>query len=254
MLSLVSARISLPIIEPLRPSKPCVLPSWQSPFKELILIYGRIIIYSETVTILAGMEEKQSFNVHKDLLAVHSTYFSNLLSEKGLGADEKISIPANASLFADFISWVYFGEFLKVENDALEGEQAVDDLWELARYFQAPAFQNFCMDDCRTYCKASETDPKSSPWPFVEGIKKMYSITPRGSKLRKLAVDSLSYKNPLHENKRGSAVWKEWKALLTGQNSREAWINDLREDFAVEAGTDWNNIPPVSSFPSPHIW
>jgi hypothetical protein len=129
MLSLVSARISLPIIEPLRPSKPCVLPSWQPPFKELILIYGRIILYSETLTILAGMEEKQSFNVHKDLLAVHSTYFSNLLSEKGLGADEKISIPANASLFADFISWVYFGEFLKVENDALEGEQAVDDLW-----------------------------------------------------------------------------------------------------------------------------
>jgi hypothetical protein len=65
MLSLVSARISLPIIEPLRPSKPCVLPSWQSPFKELILIYGRIILYSETVTILAGMEEKQSFNVIK---------------------------------------------------------------------------------------------------------------------------------------------------------------------------------------------
>jgi len=220
----------------------------QSPFGEFILIYCRIILYSETITILAGMEEKQSFNVHKDLLAVHSTYFSNLLSEKGLGADEKISISANASLFADFISWVYFGEFLKVENDALEGEQAVDDLWELARYFQAPAFQNFCMDDCRTYCKGSEIDPKNSPWPFVEGIKKMYSITPRGSKLRKLAVDSLSYKNPLHENK------KEWKALLTGQNSREAWINDLREDFAVEAGTDWNNVPPVSSFSLTHIW
>ncbi len=226
----------------------------QSLLRELILIYCRIILYSETVTILAGKEEKQSFVAHKDLLAVHSTYFSNLFSERELGDDEKISAFANASLFADFISWVYFGEFLKVENDALEGEQAVDDLWELGRCFQAPAFQNFCMDDCRTYCKASETDPKHTPWPFVEGIKKMYSITPRGSNLRKLAIDSLSYKNPLHENKKGSAVWKEWKALLTGQNSREAWIDDLREDFAVEAGTDWKNIPPVSSFPLPRIW
>ncbi|PMD19539.1 hypothetical protein NA56DRAFT_203995 [Hyaloscypha hepaticicola] len=54
------------------------------------------------------MEEKQSFNFHKDLLAVHSRYFSNLFSEDGLGADEKISIPANASLFFDFISWVHF--------------------------------------------------------------------------------------------------------------------------------------------------
>lgn len=68
----------------------------------------RIIIYRETVAILAGMEEKQSFNFHKDLLAVHSRYFSNLFSEDGLGADEKISIPANASLFFDFISWVHF--------------------------------------------------------------------------------------------------------------------------------------------------
>jgi hypothetical protein len=183
-----------------------------------LVTYCRSILYSETGTILAGKEEKQSFIVHKDLLAAHSTYFSNLFSDKGLGVDEKISISANPPLFADFVSWVYFGEFLKVENDALEGEQAVDDLWELARVFKALTSQNFCMDDCRTSCKASETDP-NAPWPFVEGIKKMYSITPRGSQLRKLAVDSLSYKNPLHENK---------KEVLFGRSGRHCLLDRIR--------------------------
>ena len=201
-------------------------------------------MYSKTVQVLVGKEQKESFVVHRDLLALHSNYFSNLLSDDGLGEDHKITVFAKPSLFADFVSWIYFGEFLKVKNDALEGDAAVDDLWELGRFFKAPAFQNFCMDDCRTYCKASDTDP-TSPWPFVEGIQQMYSITPKGSFLRKLAVDSLTYRNPLHMNKKGSAAWKEWKVLLTGQNSSEAWINDLREDFALEAGKDWKKIAPV---------
>jgi hypothetical protein len=205
-------------------------------------------MYSEVVEIYAG-KEKQTFFVHKDLLALHSTYFRNFFSDKGAGVEKKLTVAAKPSLFADFVSWIYFGEYLKVKNDALEGNTAVDHLWELGRLFKAPAFQNFCMDDCRTYCKASELDP-DQPWPFVYGIKQMYSITPKGSPLRKLAVDSLTYKNPLQEKKKGSAVWKEWKALLTGQNSKEAWINDLREDFALEAGRDWKKMPPVSTFPT----
>jgi hypothetical protein len=196
---------------------------------------------------LAGNEDKQTFIVHRDLLAVHSTYFLDLFKDKGHGVDKQITISTKPSLFADFVSWIYFGEFLKVKNDALEGSAAVDDLWEWGRFFEAPAFQNFCMDDCRAYCKASDTNPTEFPWPFVSGIKQMYSITPKESQLRKLAVNSLSYKNPLHKNRKGSAAWKEWKALLTGQHSQEAWINDLREDFALEAGKDWKKIPPVSA-------
>jgi hypothetical protein len=130
---------------------------------------------------------------------------------------------------------------LKVENDALDGRQSVDDPKEAAE------LRNFCMDDCRTYCKGSDTDPVAFPWPFVKGIKQMYATTPRGSRLRALARDSLSYKNPLQENKKGSAVWKEWKALLTGQSSKESWINDLREDFALEVGKDWKGVAPVSA-------
>jgi len=210
-------------------------------------MHRRIILYSETVEILAGSEDKQTFIVHRELLAVHSTYFLDLFMDKDRGVDKQISISIKPSLFADFVSWIYVGEFLKVENDALEGSAAVDDLWDWGRFFKAPAFQNFCMDDCRTYCKLSDTNPTKFPWPFINGIKQMYSITPKESRLRKLAVDSLSYKNPLHKNRKGSAAWKEWKALLTGQHSQEAWINDLREDFALEAGKDWKKIPPVSA-------
>jgi BTB/POZ domain len=130
------------------------------------LIHSRVILYSPTVEVFAGKEEKQTFIVHKDLLTLHSTYFSNLFSDDGPGVDKKISISAEPSLFANFIAWIYFGEFLKVNNDALAGGQAVDDLWELGRFFKAPAFQNFCMDDCQSYCKASDTDP-TMPWPFV---------------------------------------------------------------------------------------
>ena len=156
-------------------------------------------------------------------------------------------IYAEPALFADFVSWIYFGEFLKVRNDALAGGPAVDSLWELGRFLKAPAFQNFCMDDCRQYCKESEILPKQR-WPFIGGIELMYSITPKDSLLRKLAVDSLSYKNPMQEHKKGSKEWKRWKTLLTGQNSRVNWKNELREDFALEVGSDWNGIPPVSLF------
>jgi hypothetical protein len=213
----------------------------------MVLIHSRVILYSETVEIFAGKQQKETFTVHKDLLTLHSTYFSNFFSEKGPDVDKKAAISAKPSLFADFVSWIYFGEFLKVDNNALEGGAAVDELWELGRFFGAPAFQNFCMDDCRNYCKASETSA-TEPWPFIEGIKLMYSITPRPCPLRSLAVDSLSYKNPLQENKEGSLVWKEWDSLLTGQISKEPWIKELQGDFVRVVGKHWNGIPPVSAF------
>jgi hypothetical protein len=209
----------------------------------MFLIHSRVIIYSETVEIFVG-KEKETVNVHKDLLTLHSMYFTDLFNEKDSDADRKIEISAKPSLFADFISWVYTGEFLKVENNALAGETSVDDLWALGRFFRAPAFQNFCMDDCRSYCKASETDDMQ-PWPFIQGIKQMYSLTRPEAKLRKLAIHSLSYKNPLQENKKGSLAWKEWKSLLTAHVSEEdePWLQEIQVDFVEEVGKDWDGIP-----------
>jgi len=202
-------------------------------------------MYSKTVQVLIGEKEKQAFLVHRDLLTLHSSYFRKELKDKGLDEDCKISVPVKPTLFVDFISWMYFGEFIQLRNKALEGGTSVDPLWELGRFLEAPGFQNFCMDDCRTYCKDSDTNANIL-WPHIPYIELMYFVAPRGSRLRKLALDSLTYKNPLHTNKKGSAAWKKWKDLLTGQNAEEAWKSDLREDFALEAGKDWEKIAPVS--------
>jgi hypothetical protein len=214
----------------------------------MFLIHRRVILYSGMVELFVGEQEKETVNVHKDLLTLHSTYFTTLFSEKDPDVDEKIEILAKPPLFADFISWIYTGEFLKVENNALAGGAAVDDLWALGSLFKAPAFQNFCMDDCRNYCKASETD-EMQPWPFILGIKQMYFLTQPDSKLRKLAIHSLSYKNPLRENEKGSLAWKEWKSLLSGNISEadEPWLQEIQDDFVEEVGQDWNGIPPVSA-------
>jgi hypothetical protein len=231
-------------IEPLQPSKSCP----RSTFNDMFLIHSRVILYSEMVEILVGKDKKEAVIVHKDLLTLHSMFFTDLFIEKDQDVDRKISISAKPSLFADFISWIYTGEFLKVENNALAGGTTVDDLWALGSLFRAPAFQNFCMDDCRNYCKASETD-ETQPWPFIQGIKQMYSLTQPEAKLRKLAIHSLSYKNPLQENKKGSPAWKEWKSLLSGHVSEddEHWLQEIQDDFVEEIGKDWNGIPPVST-------
>ena len=87
----------------------------------MFLIRTRVIVYSETVKILVGKEKKETVNVHKDLLTLHSTYFTNLFSEKGRDVDKKIAVSVEPPLFADFVSWIYTGEFLKVEKNALAG-------------------------------------------------------------------------------------------------------------------------------------
>jgi hypothetical protein len=103
----------------------------------------RVILYSETVEIFVGKEKKETVNVIKDLLTLHSMFFTNLFSKKSPYVDKKIAVSVKPSLFADFVSWIYAGEFLKVENNALAGGPAVDDLWALGRFFRAPAFQHF---------------------------------------------------------------------------------------------------------------
>lgn len=59
----------------------------------MVLIHSRVVIYSETVEIFAGKQEKARL--------------------KGM------SISSKPSLFADFVSWLYTGEFLKLKNHVL---------------------------------------------------------------------------------------------------------------------------------------
>jgi hypothetical protein len=116
------------------------------------------------VELLVGEDAKQrTIYVHRDLLTLYSETISKHFNEVEQEEQHDVKpliIAQKAPHVADFVSWIYVGEFLKIGNSDLAGGQAVDELWQLGHELKAPAFQNFCMDDCRTYYKESETNPE----------------------------------------------------------------------------------------------
>jgi hypothetical protein len=180
------------------------------------------------MTVFVG-KENQPFTIHKDLLILHAGYFRNFFHDAA--DDTKVALPnIKPSLFIDFISWLYTGKFLDVSNEALGGGPRTDMLWELGRSLRCPAFQNLCMDDCRIYCQ----DP-AAPWPYVEAISTMYTLTKKGSLLRKFAAHSMMCKNPFTELEEGSREYKKWEKLLEK-------CPDLATDMVK--GKNWNGTRP----------
>jgi hypothetical protein len=217
----------------------------------MVLIQSRVITCSEIAKILVGNQDYQVFMVHKDLLALHSGYLSNLFNERETGANNEVEVRNEPSLFANFVSCIYSGDLLNLRDGIFEA--ALYELWELGDFLEAPAFQNFCMNLYRERCRRQlEPGPGMTMEiaPYIPAIKQIY-LTPRGSLLRSLTIDTLSYKNPLQVNDRGSPSWEEWKTILTGQISNEALSRNFRNDFVLEAGKDLDGIPPVSA---PRYW
>jgi hypothetical protein len=184
-------------------------------------------------------KERLSYTVHEDLLTLHTPYFNKALA-KGM----ELEIPAEPpTLFADFVSWMYSADW--VWNERVKKDVDIEALWELGRVLQAPGFQNFCMHDLMNYCKNSETD-ELSPWPIPSSITRIYTTTPKASMLRKFAVDSIAYRDPLVILKKGDIHLEEWSQLLTQRKPEEAWIKDLRKDLARVLAEQWDDIAPVS--------
>ena len=162
---------------------------------------------------------------------IHSQYFVNRFREAG--QDGKVALQTiKGSLFLDFVSWLYTGKFLAVSNKALGGGPRTDELWELGNILKVPAFQNMCMDDCRTYCQDG-----SESWPFIEGVETMYKVSGKGSVLRKFAAHSMACKSPFELHDEGSKPYKDWEALVTK-------YRDIAIDMAVAAGKNWNDTLP----------
>ena len=60
---------------------------------------------------------------------LHSGYFANRFRD---GEDNKLTFPSlSASLFVDFVSYIYTGKFLEVSNAVLGGGARNDELWKL---------------------------------------------------------------------------------------------------------------------------
>lgn len=205
-----------------------------------MLMHIRAIMFSGMAEVIVG-EKKKTFVVHKDLLVMHSTIFSDSFIAQGPDVDRVPLLQTEPRFFAQFVSWIYVGELLSHQKGI-----SVAELWELGRYLGAPTFQNFCMDFAREHCKNSDRDATEA-WPSPSWIMYAYSKTERHSLIRTLAVDVLSYENPLQKNEASSPAWKEWESLLTGKTSSASWAIDLQKDFALKASRNWNGIPPVSA-------
>jgi hypothetical protein len=91
-----------------------------------------------------------------------------------------------------------------------------------------PGFQNFCMDDNRSWFK-----DYANMWPNVTAVEVTYKATKKGSLPRKLTADSINCKNPFKTFEEGSKEWKEWVDLLDKDP-------DISRDIILNNRVDWN--------------
>lgn len=179
------------------------------------LICKRVVSSSEIVVIFVGeKEEKRPFFVHKDLIALHSRYFqdhfhSSPLSPPDSEEEKKTILPQyQASIFADFNSWLYSGDFLRV-GSALNDVTLFQDLWRLGSYLRAPNFQNFCMEAI-----LDEYEEEQTRWMFADHVEYVYKSTAKNSLHRKLTAHVIYCNNPFPKLEAGSKALREWNALF----------------------------------------
>jgi len=146
--------------------------------------------FSKTIPIIVGPAH-HTFHLQKDLLALHSRFFKNKISDLELvdEANQRIMLPKiDASGFAEFACWLHSYSFAPIDNDVLHGEVHLlgERLWQLGSVLQAPGFQNFAMDDALRYCQNGDYE-----WPVCGEVAAIYQLTAPGSKLRLFAAHSV---------------------------------------------------------------
>jgi len=200
----------------------------------VLILSCRIVCYSDTVIVFVGNDE-QTFNVHKDLLCLHSTYFRNWLHGT---EDTKLCLPGVEPLcFADFTSWIYSGAVLKTGKSGERFsnlQSSPEKLYYLGTFLKAPAFCNYVIDSLR---HMSRTQPNHRISP--QNVREAYRLSRDGSLLRIYSADLLNLKNPFKILEEGSDGWKEWKALF-----RE--LPDLMNDMITQARRTWEESYPWS--------
>jgi hypothetical protein len=96
-------------------------------------------------------EENETFSVHKDLLMLHSTSLREHLEE--YTEDGKLALPdLKPAMFADFVSWMYMGNYLQVGNDTLGVADPCTELWTMGAFLQVSIpIPASCAKSCQPY-------------------------------------------------------------------------------------------------------
>ncbi|KAL5319037.1 hypothetical protein ACEPPN_014107 [Leptodophora sp. 'Broadleaf-Isolate-01'] len=189
-----------------------------------------LLMFSKTASIVVG-PERQIFNLHQDLLALHSVFFR----EHFAFADQNIILPSvNVAEFADFVAWVYGEDSSHLENDRIENndETVLERGWALGSFLGSPGYQNVSFSHYSEYCPGD-----ASQWPDLKSIRIIYERTLTGSKLRKFAAHSMAANPPFKKHKPGSQEFAEWNALL-----KEYPV--LNIDIVHATAKDWGETFP----------
>jgi hypothetical protein len=91
------------------------------------------------ITVFVG-EEKETFAVHRDLLKLHSGLVREHFEWRAAGDsdDGKLALPNfKPGLFAEFVAWMYMGDFLQDMDQPLGEEDPCTQLWTMGAHLKA---------------------------------------------------------------------------------------------------------------------
>jgi hypothetical protein len=88
------------------------------------------------ITIYVG-PENETFAVHRDLVILHSRFAQNYIQNIENIDESKIGLPnIKPSLFADFVSWMYTGNFRPADSTSLGVGDPCTELWAMGKFLQ----------------------------------------------------------------------------------------------------------------------
>ncbi|CZR61648.1 uncharacterized protein PAC_11545 [Phialocephala subalpina] len=199
-------------------------------------ISARVIVGSAIIHVFVG-KDNQVFACHEDLLALHSGYFKERFARVEADTDEKIALPEAApQIFAEFYAWLYTGNWMA--TSILCTQTTGQEAYALATFLEAPALQNYYMDQNRKDYKEDKFN-----WLYANSVESVYKVTKKGSLHRKFTSHVVGCKDPLRVFPEGSKEWKAWKNCK-GPKGFFKRCPDLEEDLTALNGKDWGDTFP----------
>jgi hypothetical protein len=187
------------------------------------------MVSSGIVSVVVGKEpNKQQFNIHRDLLILHTVHYQFLFSNPEV---KTVWLPNFKALpFANFMAWIYAGEITKrmVNLDETQAMQyQYEEPYALGEFLGASSFQNYCLRETIHWRMNVLCD-----WPSFAEAKYVYNNTKKSWMLRKLVADAFAFRRSRNSNSTHEAA--DWRELLETTPELSVDINcaPAKSDFA----------------------